>query len=102
MLCVRIWINDVGGKCMRRQMWKLQKPAYLCSRNKQMKIIRYFCLIYTALVGLAIAVNIIISLSTPYGIRSGAGCNFYDALLVGIECRDFIGAKLIQLFFLYV
>lgn len=63
-----------------------------------MKIVRNFCLIYTALVALAIAVNVIISLSTQYGIRSGTGCNFYDALLIGIECRDFMGAKLIELF----
>lgn len=28
----------------------------------------------------------------------GMGCNFYDALIVGIECRGFIGARAVELF----
>lgn len=63
-----------------------------------MRVIRYFCSAYTALVALAIVANLIIGLGTQYGTRVGTGCNFFDALLVGIECRGFAGARLIELY----
>lgn len=63
-----------------------------------MRIVRYFCSAYTALVALAIVVNLILGLATQYGNRVGTGCNFYDALLVGIECRGFVGAQLAALY----
>lgn len=63
-----------------------------------MRIFRALCSVYTVLVALAIAVNLIIGLSTQYGTRVGTGCSFYDALFIGIECRGFAGAKLAELF----
>jgi hypothetical protein len=63
-----------------------------------MKFACYFCSIYTAFVGLAIAADVIIGFTTQYGTHVGIGCNFYDALLVGIECRGFIGARAAELF----
>jgi len=60
----------------------------------------------SALVVVVIA-DIVIALTTEYGNREVIGCNFYDALVVGIECRGFAGQKAAELllnwpfFFLY-
>jgi hypothetical protein len=59
-----------------------------------------------ALIAVVIA-DIVIASTTEYGNREVIGCNFYDALVVGIECRGFAGEKAVELvlnwpfFFLY-
>lgn len=58
--------------------------------------VRYLCWVYTVLLILGGAIGLIIGFNTDYGDRSGVGCNFYDALLYGVECRGFIGAKVIE------
>jgi hypothetical protein len=58
--------------------------------------LRLLCWTYTALLILGAAIGLIIGFTTVYGDRSGMGCNFYDALLYGIECRGFIGTKFIE------
>ena len=58
-----------------------------------MKILRSLCWLYLALIGVAFATNVVVGLTTEYGVRVGTGCNFYDALVVGVECRGFPGAK---------
>ena len=63
-----------------------------------MRILRYFCWLYVALAILAILVDVLIGFTTQYGNRMGIGCNFYDALVFGIECNGFIGAGTAELF----
>ena len=58
--------------------------------------VRYLCWVYTVLLILGGAIGLIIGFNTAYGDRSGVGCNFYDALLYGVKCRGFIGAKVIE------
>ena len=58
--------------------------------------LRYLCLAYTILLILGGAIGLTIGFTTEYGDRSGVGCNFYDALLYGVECRGFIGVKVIE------
>lgn len=59
--------------------------------------LRYLCFTYIALLVLGCAIGLIIGFTTEYGDRSGSGCNFYDALLYGVECRGFIGAKVVEI-----
>jgi hypothetical protein len=59
--------------------------------------LRYLCWAYTVLLLLGSAIGMFIGFTTEYGDRSGVGCNFYDALLYGIECRGFVGAWAIEL-----
>lgn len=63
-----------------------------------MRIFRYFCWLYVILVGAAILIDVLIGLTTQYGSRTGIGCNFYDALLIGVKCHGFIAAKAAELF----
>ncbi len=39
----------------------------------------------------------LIGLTTTYGDLSGVGCNFYDALFFGVDCRGFIGDQAIEM-----
>lgn len=67
------------------------------SNVRRMKhCIRKLCWAYTALLILGVLVGLIIGFTTEYGVRSGVGCNFYDALLYGIECRGFFGSRAIE------
>lgn len=61
------------------------------------KAARWFCLIYSALFALGSLIGIAIAYTTKYGDRTGVGCNFYDALLYGLDCRGFVGAPIIEL-----
>ena len=63
-----------------------------------MRILRSLCWLYLALIGAALAADIVVGLTTEYGARVGTGCNFYDALLVGVECRGFPGARWVGYF----
>ena len=55
-----------------------------------------FCWFYLGALVLAITANALLALSTEYGNRVGVGCNLYDAMVVGVECRGFLGAKVIE------
>jgi hypothetical protein len=57
----------------------------------------YFCRGYVAVLVVATLADTAIAFATSYGDRSGIGCNFYDALLVGIECRGFPGSSFVEL-----
>ena len=61
------------------------------------KVLLRLCVIYTALLfsgGLTVT---IVALTTNYGDLSGVvGCNLYDALLYGVDCRGFIGAGFLE------
>lgn len=60
-------------------------------------VLRWLCLIYTALILCGSLVAIVIWHTTSYGVLSGVGCNFYDALIYGIDCRGFIGATAVEI-----
>lgn len=62
-----------------------------------MRTLRYLCWLYIALLGAAITFDVVIGLTTEYGTRAGIGCSFYDALVVGIECRGFPAARAVGL-----
>lgn len=63
--------------------------------------------LYIAALIVVVIADIVIALTTEYGNREVIGCNFYDALVVGIECRGFAGQKATErllnwpFFFLY-
>ena len=61
-----------------------------------MRGFRYFCKGYVVILVVATLVNTVIVFTTSYGNRTGMGCNFYDALLVGIDCRGFPGSGFVQ------
>jgi hypothetical protein len=51
---------------------------------------------YTAILMVAGVAALILYRTTTYGARLPSGCNFYDALLVGVECRGFFGASVAE------
>ena len=57
---------------------------------------RRFSLVYTALLLLGSIAGAVIMTFSEYGVAQNPGCNFYDALLYGVECRGFWGANLIE------
>lgn len=57
-----------------------------------------FVWVYVGALVVAVTANVLIGLTTEYGIRTSTGCNFFDAMVIGVECRGFIGAKEIELF----
>lgn len=61
-----------------------------------MQILRNLCWAYTGLLVAGALAAVAIGATTEYGNRSGTGCNLYDALLLGIDCRGFLGAGLIE------
>jgi hypothetical protein len=61
-----------------------------------MQILRNLCWAYTGLFVVGALAAVAIGATTVYGNRSGTGCNLYDALLLGIDCRGFLGAGLIE------
>lgn len=62
-----------------------------------MRAFRYLCWLYVGLIVIAILADLVIGFTTEYGKRMGTGCNFYDALFIGVECRGFYGAKAVEL-----
>jgi hypothetical protein len=52
--------------------------------------------LYTAVLIAATLADVAIAWTTRYGARTGMGCNFYDALLVGVECRGFPGSGFVE------
>ena len=59
--------------------------------------LRQLSWLYLAAIGLAAVADVVIALTTEYGVRTGIGCNFYDAMVYGVECRGFVGAKAVAL-----
>ena len=58
--------------------------------------LRQLSWLYLGAVAIAIVTDVVIALSTQYGVRTGTGCNFYDAMVFGVECRGFVGAKAVE------
>lgn len=54
-----------------------------------MKAIRFLCIVYTAALGVAVFIDLILAITTVYGTTAGVGCNWGDALIVGIGCHGF-------------
>jgi hypothetical protein len=65
--------------------------------NALAQVLRYVSRLYAAVLVATALINVVIACTTTYGLRAGTGCNFYDALLVGIECRGFLGAGFLQI-----
>ena len=63
-----------------------------------LRALRYFCLLYIALIVAALVADIVIAITMPYGGRTGAGCYFTDAMVVGVKCQGFAGADAIAQF----
>jgi hypothetical protein len=63
-----------------------------------LRALRYFCWLYIALIVAAIIADVVIALAMPYGGGVGAGCNFTDALVIGVKCQNFAGADAVGLF----
>lgn len=61
------------------------------------KVIRWFSWGYTGLLICGGLAALLIGFATTYGDLSGVGCNFCDALLYGIDCRGFFGARAIEI-----
>jgi len=59
--------------------------------------VRYLSRLYVAVLIAATLVDFVIACTTPYRARAGTGCNFYDALLIGIECRGFLGSGFVEI-----
>ena len=49
--------------------------------------------LYIAALIVVLVADVLVGLTTEYGNQEMAGCNFYDAMVVGIECHGFAGAK---------
>ena len=62
------------------------------SKRKMAKTIRKFAWLYLATLILITIVDVYIAKTTTYGVRVGAGCNLYDAMVIGFECRDFFAS----------
>ena len=60
--------------------------------------LRNFSWLYLALLVVAVLVNVYLDSTTTYGIRQGVGCNLYDAMVIGVECCGFVGARALELF----
>ena len=63
-----------------------------------MLAVRYLSCLYVAvLVAASLALAVVAQIGS-YGVRSGVGCNLYDASLVGVECRGFFASGLVEAF----
>lgn len=63
-----------------------------------MKTIRFLCIAYTAALGVAVFIDLILAFTTVYGATSGVGCNWGDAMIIGIGCHGFSLQKEIEFF----
>ena len=63
-----------------------------------LRALQYFCWLYIALILAALIADVVIAFAMPYGGRIGAGCNFTDAMVVGVKCQGFSGADALALF----
>ena len=63
-----------------------------------MQALRYLSWLYVGTLVAAFVALAVVAGTTEYGNRTGVGCNLYDALLYGIECRGFLGSGLIEVF----
>lgn len=61
------------------------------------KAIQWFSWGYTGLLICGALAGLLIGFTTTYGDLSGVGCNLYDAVLYGIDCRGFFGAQAIEI-----
>lgn len=73
-----------------------KKMAHFSAGRTLSRLIRQFSSAYSALLISGSLMAILIWRTRPYGDRS-AGCNFYNALLVGVDCRGFFGAEFVEL-----
>jgi hypothetical protein len=62
------------------------------------RVVRGLCWLYVGLIILAIVSDVVVGFTTQFGVRTGSGCNFYDSMVYGVECRGFLGAKVAELF----
>ena len=61
------------------------------------KILLRLCVLYTAFLLLGGLIVVFIAFTTNYGdLSEVVGCNLYDALLYGVDCRGFIGAGFLE------
>ena len=60
-------------------------------------MIQWFSWVYTGFLFCGSLAGLVIGFTTTYGDLSGVGCNFYDALLYGIDCREFFGAQVVEI-----
>lgn len=73
--------------------------AQLSPENKvrhMKRTVLWFSWGYTVLLICGSLAGLLIGLTSTYGDLSGIGCNFYDALIFGIDCRGFFGAQAVQ------
>jgi hypothetical protein len=59
--------------------------------------LRCISTLYAAVLFAATLADVVIAWTTRYGSRTGVACNFYDALLVGVECRGFPGSGFVEI-----
>jgi hypothetical protein len=92
-----MWLSAEFSSHVKRQPPMLIKRFAIYNKLDCMKtLLRRLSWSYLALLALAAGSDVLVALSTRYGERSGVGCNFYDAMLIGIECRGFWGAETAQ------
>lgn len=61
-----------------------------------MQALRYVSWLYVGTLFAASVALAVVAATTEYGNRAGVGCNLYDALLYGVECRGFFGSGLVE------
>ena len=66
------------------------------NRTAVVRGLRWVSKLYVVVLLTATLIDFVIASTTSYGARTGMGCNFVDALLVGIECREFPGSRFIE------
>jgi hypothetical protein len=63
-----------------------------------MQALRYVSWLYLGTLVVASVALAAVANTTTYGNRTGVGCNLYDALFVGVECRGFFGSGFVEVF----
>lgn len=66
------------------------------NRTSFVRGLRWVSTLYAVVLLSATLADFVIVWTTSYGARTGMGCNFADALIVGIECRGFPGSGFIE------
>jgi lipoprotein signal peptidase len=61
------------------------------------RMLHKFSCLYLGLAILAVVADVLVWKTTEYGDQTES-CNFYDAMLVAIECRDVVGSNTLELF----
>ena len=71
------------------------RALHFCVRHMKRALL-WFSWGYTVFLICGSLVGLLIGFTSAYGDLSGVGCNFYDALIFGINCRGFFGAQAAQ------